>query len=51
MNENPRIIVANGTRDAIVSLLLKISRQMKRKMRSTQAISTASSFATALPTS
>lgn len=49
--ENPRMIVASGTSDAMVLLLLKISRQMKVKTRRTHAMSTASSFATALPTS
>lgn len=51
MNEKPRMIVANGTSDAMVSFLLKMSRQMKIRTRSTQVISTASNFATAEPTS
>ena len=51
MKEKPRMIVANGTSDAIVSLLLKMRSAMKVKTTSTQATKTASNFATALPTS
>lgn len=51
MNEKPRMIVASGTSDAMVSFLLKMSRQMKISTRSAQAMRTASSLATALPTS
>ncbi|EGO27846.1 hypothetical protein SERLADRAFT_383465 [Serpula lacrymans var. lacrymans S7.9] len=51
MNENPRMIVASGTRDAKVLLLLKISRQAKRIPNKAIAIRTASSFATTESTS
>ena len=51
MNEKPTMIVASGTREAIVLLRLKMSRQMKMKMSSTTAIKTASSLPTAEPTS
>ena len=51
MNENPTIMVERGTSDAIVLLLLKMSRQMKMKMRAMTPSRTKSSFATADPTS
>ena len=51
MNEKPTMIVASGTSDARVLLRLKMSKQMKIKMMSTTASKTASSFATAEPTS
>lgn len=47
----PRIIVARGTRDVSVSDLLKMSRQRKIMRMSATATSTASSLATAEPTS
>ena len=51
MNENPRTIVARGTSDSRVLLRLKINRQAKMiPIKATQT-RTASSFATALPTS
>ena len=51
MNENPRTIVARGTRDAIVLLRLKMRRQMNTRTMSTVANSTASSFAMTEPIS
>lgn len=51
MKENPRMIVARGTREVNVSDLLKMRRQMKMMMMSAKEMSTASSFATAEPTS
>lgn len=45
------MIVASGTRDARVFLRLKISRQIKTKIKHTTESMTASSFATADPTS
>ena len=51
MNEKPTMIVASGTSDAIVLLRLKMSRQMKMKIRIATESRTASSFATAEPTS
>ena len=51
MNENPRMIVANGTKDATVFERLKISRQMKTMNMRATAISTASSLPTAELTS
>ena len=51
IKEKPTIIVASGTRDARVFLRLKISRQMKTKIKATTESMTASSLATAEPTS
>lgn len=51
MNENPRMIVARGTSEASVSLLLKIRRHVKRIPSIATQTRTASSFATAEPTS
>lgn len=51
MKENPRMIVANGTKDARVLLLLNIRRQTKIMPTRARQTSTASNFATALPTS
>ena len=51
MKENPRTIDARGTSEVTVSFLLKINRQMKTSARRATATSTASNFATALPTS
>lgn len=50
-NENPRMRVASGTSDESVSLLLKMRRKTKMRMRSATEKSTASSFATAELTS
>ena len=51
MNEKPTMMVASGTSDASVLLLLKMSIQMKMSTIATTARHTASSFATADPTS
>jgi hypothetical protein len=51
MNENPRIIVARGTSEASVLLLLKMRRHVKRIPSNAMQTRTASSFATAEPTS
>jgi hypothetical protein len=51
MNENPRIIVARGTSEASVLLLLKMRRHVKRIPSNATQTRTASSFATAEPTS
>lgn len=51
MNEKPTIMDASGTSDAIVSFLLKMSKQMKMKIIKIAPRSTASSFATADDTS
>ena len=51
MKEKPTMIVASGTRDAIVLLRLKMSKQMKIKINPTTDIMTASSLPTAEPTS
>ena len=51
MNEKPKIIVANGTRDAIVFFRLKTSRQTKRMATTVIDKRTPSSFATIESTS
>jgi hypothetical protein len=51
MNENPRIRVARGTSDARVLLLLKMRRHVKIITINAMQTRTASSFATAEPTS
>jgi hypothetical protein len=51
MKENPRMIVASGTRDVRVSDLLKMRRQTKIMRMMATATRTASSFAMAEPTS
>ena len=51
MKEKPTMMVASGTSDAIVLLRLKMSKQMNTRSISTTAIKTASSLATAEPTS
>jgi hypothetical protein len=47
MNENPRIIVARGTSEASISLLLKMRRHVKRILSNAMQTRTASSFAMA----
>ncbi len=49
--EKPTMKVASGTNDAIVLLRLKMSKQMKMIMIKATESKTASSFATAEPTS
>lgn len=51
MKEKPRTIVASGTNDCRVFLLLKINKHTKIKIIAKTASITASSFATAEPTS
>ena len=51
MNEKPSTIEASGTSEESVSVRLKIRRQTKMRSRSERKRSTASSFATVLPTS
>lgn len=51
INENPRIIVAKGTKDASVFSRLKMSKQTKMMNIRATASRTASSLATADPTS
>lgn len=51
MNENPTMIEASGTSDAIVSCVLKMSKQMKMNTISITPMSTASNFPTADETS
>ena len=51
MKENPRMMVARGTREVSVSFLLKMRRQTNIMRTSAVATRTASNFATAEPTS
>ena len=51
MNENPRMIVARGTSEANVSFRLKMSKQANTMKISATQTRTASSLATAEPTS
>jgi len=51
MNENPRMVVARGSREARVFVLLKMSKHTKIMRTSARDIRTASNFATIEPTS